>query len=290
MAMLQVFQAKMLANEEAGLDSAFLRDLRSATDLALRANKATTQAIGHSMSSLIVLERQLWLTMMEMKEVDKVPFLDAPVSSGSLFGPAVEGFAERFTEAQKSSQMMRHFLPKCTSSSSASSCPRHAPTQQTAKPTPTTPEPDLLRVSKIESAHARHDANPSRSAKEPQPKIALDPAPQKSSWTARQKEEGPESRYCWTTPQAASSVSLAAMLSTEESVFMDPHGPTIAPRCLTAVIADKIKRIHFQKENKNIFLPTLSILLLCSQSAQPFQPLATRAEAWQAISAGYTRG
>ncbi len=40
MAVLQVFQAKMLSYEEAGLDSASLRDLRSATDLALRATKA----------------------------------------------------------------------------------------------------------------------------------------------------------------------------------------------------------------------------------------------------------
>ncbi len=99
MVVLQVFQAKMLANEEAGLDTASLRDLRSATDLALRATKVTAQAIGRTMSSLIVLERHLWLTMMEMKEADKVPFLNAPVSLGSLFGPAVEGFAERFTEA-----------------------------------------------------------------------------------------------------------------------------------------------------------------------------------------------
>ncbi len=43
----------MLANEEAGLDSASLRDLRSVTDLALRATKATAQAIGRSMSSLL---------------------------------------------------------------------------------------------------------------------------------------------------------------------------------------------------------------------------------------------
>ncbi len=52
---------------------------------------------------------------------------------------------------------------------------------------------------------------------------------------------------------------------------------------VTAAIADKIKHIHFQKESKYIFLPTISILPLCSQSAQLFQPLATRAEAWQAI-------
>ncbi len=96
MAVLQIFQAKMLANEGAGLDSASHRDLRSTTEKALRATKATTQAIGRSMSSLIMLERHLWLTVMEMKEADKVPFPDAPVSSGSLFGPAVEGFAERF--------------------------------------------------------------------------------------------------------------------------------------------------------------------------------------------------
>ncbi len=39
MAVLQVFQAKMLASEEAGLDAASLRDLRSPIDLALRATK-----------------------------------------------------------------------------------------------------------------------------------------------------------------------------------------------------------------------------------------------------------
>ncbi len=63
MAVLQVFQAKMVANEEAGLDSASLRDLRSATDLAIRATKATAQAIWRSMSSPIVLEHHLWLMM-----------------------------------------------------------------------------------------------------------------------------------------------------------------------------------------------------------------------------------
>ncbi len=140
-AVLQVFQAKMLANEEAGLDAASLRDLRSATDLALRATKATAQAIGCSMSNLKVLEHHLWLTMTEMKEVEKVPFLEALVSSGSLFGPAVEGFAERYTEAQKSSQAMQHFLSKRTSSSTASSRPRPAPTQKITKPTPGAPEP-----------------------------------------------------------------------------------------------------------------------------------------------------
>ncbi len=90
------------------LDSASLRDLRSATDPALRATKATAQAIGRSMSSLIVLECHLWLTMMEMKEEDKVSFLDAPVSSGSLFGPAVKGFVYGSSRAHYSAQVSDH--------------------------------------------------------------------------------------------------------------------------------------------------------------------------------------
>ncbi len=36
------------------------------TDLALHATKATVQAIGRSLSSLVVLERYLWLTIAEM--------------------------------------------------------------------------------------------------------------------------------------------------------------------------------------------------------------------------------
>ncbi len=74
----------MLTSEEVGLDAASL-SMRSATDLALCANIATAQ---------VVLEHHLWLTMPEMKEADLVPFLDAPVSSGSLFGSAVEGFPD----------------------------------------------------------------------------------------------------------------------------------------------------------------------------------------------------
>ncbi len=180
MAVLQVFQAKMLASEEAGLDAASLRDLRSATDLALRTTKATAQAIGRSMFSLVVLERHLWLTLTEMKEADKVPFLDAPVSSGNLFGPAVEGFAERFTEAQKLSQAMRHCLPK-RASSAASSRPKPAPTQQPAKPKPDTPEPlpPKNQQDRGRSRSARCYPFPKRQG--PRPKIALDPAPQKSS-------------------------------------------------------------------------------------------------------------
>ncbi|ROL29786.1 hypothetical protein DPX16_0843 [Anabarilius grahami] len=172
MAIFQVYQAKLLRSlDESGLDAPAFKDLRSATDLALRATKATAQAIGRSMASLVVLERHLWLNLTEIKDQDKAPFLDAPVSPSGLFGPAVEGFTERFTAAQKSSQAMRHFLPK------RSSRPRPAPAQQT-KPAPSAsqaaPPKDHQR-----SRPAKRSAFPRRQG--PRPRIVLDPVTPKSS-------------------------------------------------------------------------------------------------------------
>ncbi|KAI2664297.1 Platelet glycoprotein V [Labeo rohita] len=186
MAILQVFQAKLLAqSDKSALDPATLTELRSATDLALRATKATAQAIGRSMASLVVLERHLWLTLTEIKDADKVPFLDAPISPTGLFGPSVEGFAERFSAAQKSSQAMRHFLPKRSSSTAASGRPKSAPPQQPVKPASTTPSAAAAAAQpakaepRLRSRSARRYPFPKRQG--PRPKLALDPAPPSSS-------------------------------------------------------------------------------------------------------------
>ncbi len=182
MAVLQVYQAKLLsAIDESEPDPATLRELRSATDLALRATKTTAQAIGRSMTSLVVLESHLWLTLTEIKDADRVSFLDAPISLSGLFGPVVEGFAERFTEAQKASQAMRHFLPKRSSPAAVQSRPRTAPTQQPAKPAPavSAPQPARTQQPRGRSRSARRHPPPKRQG--PRPKIALDLAPPASS-------------------------------------------------------------------------------------------------------------
>ncbi len=201
----QVYQAKLLsAVDESELDPATLRELRSATDLALRATKTTAQAIGRSMASLVVLERHLWLTLTEIKDADRVSFLDAPISPSGLFGPAVKGFAERFTEAQKASQAMRHFLHKRSSPAAAQSRPRTAPTQQPMKPAPAVfaPQPARTQQPQGRSRSARRHPPPKRQGH--QLKIALDPAPPASSWSAGQEEERVESRHGRTAHQKAS--------------------------------------------------------------------------------------
>ncbi|KAI2645948.1 hypothetical protein H4Q32_025302 [Labeo rohita] len=186
MAILQVFQAKLLAqSDKSALDPATLTELRSATDLALRATKATAQAIGRSMASLVVLERHLWLTLTEIKDADKVPFLDAPISPTGLFGPSVEGFAERFSAAQKTSQAMRHFLPKRSSSMAASGRPKPTPPQQPVRPASTAPSAAAAAAQpakaepRLRSRSARRYPFPKRQG--PRPKLALDPTPPPSS-------------------------------------------------------------------------------------------------------------
>ncbi len=212
MAVLQVFQAKMLAIEEAGLDAASLRDLRSATDLVLHATNATAQAIGRSMSSLIVLECHLWLTLTELKEADKFP------SSTLRFCQAA--YLDQLWRALlNASQRLRSRLKRCNTSSLSAPALLLLPVapglcrlnrQQNQRQPPLSP--DLLRVGEIEGAHARYDATPSRSAKDPGPRLP---------WIQRLRNppdqpgrrRGLESRYHWTTLQADSNVPLSTPLN-----------------------------------------------------------------------------
>ncbi len=96
MALLQVHQAKALRDlHEGGHDPQVHHELRAAMDLALRATKVTARAVGRAMSTLLVQERHLWLCLADMRDTDKVRFLNSPVSQTGLFGDAVENFAQQ---------------------------------------------------------------------------------------------------------------------------------------------------------------------------------------------------
>ncbi len=93
MAILQVHQAKALKQvHEGSTDPGLMQELRTATDFALRATKVMARSLGKAMSTMVVQERHLWLNLVEMKDVDKARFLDAPISQAGLFGDTVEGF------------------------------------------------------------------------------------------------------------------------------------------------------------------------------------------------------
>ncbi len=120
MAILQVHQAKALKQvHEGSTDPGLMQELRTATDLALRATKVTARSLGKAMSTMVVQERHLWLNLAEMKDVDKARFLDAPISQGGLFGDTVEGFAQQFSAVQQQTEAIQHILPRRDAPSTA---------------------------------------------------------------------------------------------------------------------------------------------------------------------------
>ncbi len=150
MAILQAYQADMLKemDEGTGLTPEAVKELRRATDLALRANKHTARAVGRSMAGSVAAERRLWLNLTEIRERE-VFLLDAPISQSGLFGEAVSSVVEKFRSAKTQSAALKQFMPRrtrdhSTPSSSLSreqSLPRKEPSgrsgAQAAHPPPT---------------------------------------------------------------------------------------------------------------------------------------------------------
>ncbi len=113
MALLQTYQAKALKQlYEGSSDPGLMQELRTATDLALRATKVTARSLGQTMSTLVVQERHLWLDLADMSESDKHRFLDSPISQAGLSGDALESFAQQFSVAQKRTEAVGHILPR----------------------------------------------------------------------------------------------------------------------------------------------------------------------------------
>ncbi len=66
-------------------------------------------------------------------------------------------------------------------------------------------------------------------------------------------------------------------------MFVANTGPVQAPMQPSAVIVEKIKHKNDQKESSFPLPSFTSALSPCSRPLEFIQPLATRAEAWQAI-------
>ncbi len=112
MAILRAHQAKGTKMHEGSTNLRLTQELRSATDLALRATEVTARSLRKAMSMLVVQERHLWLSLAERSDVDKVRFLDALISQAGLFGNIVEDCAQKFSAVQKQTEAIQHVLPR----------------------------------------------------------------------------------------------------------------------------------------------------------------------------------
>ncbi len=91
------------------------------------------------MSTLVVQERHLWLCLTDMKEQEKVQFLNAPVSQTGLFGDAVESCAQQFSAAQKQTEAIKHIMRR--RKPAAASTPAAAPQPARRHGRPPVPPP-----------------------------------------------------------------------------------------------------------------------------------------------------
>ncbi len=153
MAILQAYQADVLKEmaEDGGLIPEAVKELRKATDLALRATKHTARAVGRSMVGSVAAERHLWLNLMEIREKEKVFLLDAPIAQTRLFGEAVSSVVEKFRSAKSQSAALRQFMPRRTrdhsnTPSSSLSRERSLPRKETASRSsaPAHPPPTMV--------------------------------------------------------------------------------------------------------------------------------------------------
>lgn len=114
MAILQAYQADILKemDEGSGVTPEAVKELRKATDLALRATKHTARAVGRSMAGAVAAERHLWLNLTEIRDRDKVFLLDAPISQSGLFGEAVNTVVEKFRSSKSQSAAFKQFMPR----------------------------------------------------------------------------------------------------------------------------------------------------------------------------------
>ncbi|MGH0164413.1 UNVERIFIED_CONTAM: hypothetical protein FKN15_046843 [Acipenser sinensis] len=104
-------------------ETALIKDLLECPSVALRAELGTinqllvklaqlnARAQGRGIASLVVARRQLWLSQARVQEPDKAPLLDAPITPGHTFGPAVEEMLQRSAKAREASQQMAKMWP-----------------------------------------------------------------------------------------------------------------------------------------------------------------------------------
>ncbi|MGH0163620.1 UNVERIFIED_CONTAM: hypothetical protein FKN15_045396 [Acipenser sinensis] len=102
--LLMVYQAMLLRDLPECPSAALRTELGTIAQLLIKLAQLNAQAQGRSIASLVVARRQLWLSQARVQEPDKAPLLDAPISPGHTFGPAVEEMLQRSLKARSSKQ------------------------------------------------------------------------------------------------------------------------------------------------------------------------------------------
>ncbi|MGH0125216.1 UNVERIFIED_CONTAM: hypothetical protein FKN15_048901 [Acipenser sinensis] len=87
------------------------RTARTVSGTLLQISGFQGQALGRSLAGLVVPCKQLWLSQTRVPDADKSALLDAPISPGNAFGPAVEEILQCSHREQEVSRQVAAILP-----------------------------------------------------------------------------------------------------------------------------------------------------------------------------------
>ncbi|MGH0150447.1 UNVERIFIED_CONTAM: hypothetical protein FKN15_016693 [Acipenser sinensis] len=99
--LLSVYQAALVKDLPDYPSVSLRTELGLIAQLLVKLAQLNARAQGRSIASLVVARRQLWLSQARVQEHDKAPLLDAPITPGHTFGPAVEEMLQRSAKARE---------------------------------------------------------------------------------------------------------------------------------------------------------------------------------------------
>ncbi|MGH0170524.1 UNVERIFIED_CONTAM: hypothetical protein FKN15_002728 [Acipenser sinensis] len=110
--LLSVYQAALVKDLPDYPSVSLRAELGLIAQLLVKLAQLNARAQGRSIASLVVARRQLWLSQARVQEHDKAPLLDAPITPGHTFGPAVEEMLQRSAKAREASRCNAQLKPK----------------------------------------------------------------------------------------------------------------------------------------------------------------------------------
>ncbi|MGH0145252.1 UNVERIFIED_CONTAM: hypothetical protein FKN15_004920 [Acipenser sinensis] len=110
--LLSVYQAALVRDLPDYPSVSLRTELGLIAQLLVKLAQLNARAQGRSIASLVVARRQLWLSQARVQEHDKAPLLDAPITPGHTFGPAVEEMLQRSAKAREASQQLATIWPR----------------------------------------------------------------------------------------------------------------------------------------------------------------------------------
>ncbi|MGH0128055.1 UNVERIFIED_CONTAM: hypothetical protein FKN15_036100 [Acipenser sinensis] len=109
--LLSVYQAALIKDLPDYPSVSLRAELGLIAQLLVKLAQLNARAQGRSIASLVVARRQLWLSQARVQEHDKAPLLDAPITRGHTFGPAVEEMLQLSAKAKEASQQLATVWP-----------------------------------------------------------------------------------------------------------------------------------------------------------------------------------